>query len=233
MVDAKIIVALDTPSAEDAMALASRLDPTLCKVKVGLELFTAAGPGIVGRLAEKGFPVFLDLKFHDIPVTVAHACRSAAGSGAWMMNVHTLGGVRMMAAAREALEHISQRPLLIGVTVLTSHSESEIRQLGFGDNADDAVSRLAGLALESGLDGVVCSALEATRLRQQCGPDFRLITPGIRPSGDAVSDQRRVTTPELAIAAGADYLVIGRPITGATDPGRRLAEIARSISQDS
>ena len=230
MTDPRIIVALDAPTVGEALALADRLDPALCKAKVGLELFTAAGPEIVSRLTDRGFAVFLDLKFHDIPVTVARACRTAAASGVWMMNVHTLGGVRMLQAAREALESLAHRPLLIGVTVLTSHSEEEVRALGLGNSAEEAVSRLAGMALESGLDGVVCSALETEGLRQQCGADFKLVTPGIRPAGEAVSDQRRVATPEQAIQLGSNYLVIGRPITAAADPGARLAEIAGSIA---
>jgi orotidine-5'-phosphate decarboxylase len=227
----RIIVALDYPSAEPALALVNRLDPAHCRLKVGMELYTAAGPDLVRSLVERDFDVFLDLKFHDIPNTVAAACSAAAELGVWMMNVHCLGGRRMLAAAREAVGTGSSSPLLIGVTVLTSHSEQELAELGLADSAAKEVERLAGLARESGLDGVVCSPLEAGGLRQEFGAEFRLITPGVRPAGSDAADQRRTLSPEQAVAAGADWLVIGRPITRASDPVVALAEIRHSLGE--
>jgi orotidine-5'-phosphate decarboxylase len=225
----RIVVALDYPSAEPALDLAQRLDPAHCRLKVGMELYTAAGPDLVRSLVERGFDVFLDLKFHDIPNTVAAACTAAAELGVWMMNVHCLGGRRMLAAAREAVEGAPSRPLLIGVTVLTSHGEGELQEIGLAGDAQQEVERLAGLAQESGLDGVVCSPLEAGRLRQKFGSDFRLITPGVRPAGSDSGDQRRTLTPQQAVAEGADWLVIGRPITRAPDPVQALAAIRHSL----
>jgi orotidine-5'-phosphate decarboxylase len=211
------------------LALVDRLDPALCRLKVGKELFTVAGPDLVRALVARGYEVFLDLKFHDIPNTVAAACRAAAGLGVWMMNVHASGGRRMMQAAREALAELPQRPLLIGVTVLTSMSAEDLAETGIAAAPADQVMRLASLTQACGLDGVVCSAQEAALLRQRLGEDFRLVTPGIRPAGSEAGDQRRVMTPTQAIAAGASDLVIGRPITAAADPVKVLQSINDEI----
>ena len=212
----RIIVALDFPGAEPALTLAAKLDPQLCRVKVGKELFTAAGPQLVEQLMSRGFEVFLDLKFHDIPNTVAGACKAAAGLGVWMVNVHALGGRKMLSAAREALPPGTTR--LIAVTLLTSMGRDDLADIGLSGEPEAVVQRLAGLASACGLDGVVCSALETARLRRIMGKDFCLVTPGIRPLDASVGDQQRVATPRQAIANGADYLVIGRPITQAADP---------------
>jgi orotidine-5'-phosphate decarboxylase len=230
MSDPKIIVALDCPDAPAAMALAARLDPGLCRAKVGKELYTAAGPALVRHLQEAGFSIFLDLKFHDIPNTVAAACRAAADLGVWMINVHSLGGRAMMTAAAEALAHRASRPKLVAVTVLTSMVEADMREVGLQDGPLDAVSRLARLAQSCGLDGVVCSAQEAPLLRQELGSGFCLVTPGVRPATVAKDDQQRVATPRQAIASGADYLVIGRPVTQAPDPLTALRAIAADIA---
>jgi len=225
----KIIVALDYADAASAMALVERLDPALCRVKVGKELFTAAGPELVRALAARGFEVFLDLKSHDIPNTVAAACRAAAGLGVWMLNVHASGGRRMLSAAREALLDLPQRPLLIAVTVLTSMSAEDLNETGVAGVPADQVLRLARLTQACKLDGVVCSAQEAALLRADLGADFRLVTPGIRPAGSEAGDQRRVMTPAEALRAGATDLVIGRPITGAADPLAALKQIQSDI----
>jgi len=226
----KIIVALDYADAASAMALVARLDPALCRVKVGKELFTAAGPELVRALAARGFEVFLDLKFHDIPNTVAAACRAAAGLGVWMLNVHASGGRRMLSAAHEALADLPQRPLLIAVTVLTSMSAEDLNETGVAGAPADQVLRLARLTQACKLDGVVCSAQEAALLRAaDLGADFRLVTPGIRPAGTEAGDQRRVMTPAEALHAGATDLVIGRPITGAADPLAALKQIQSDI----
>ncbi len=225
----KIIVALDFPDAVSALALVERLDPALCRLKVGKELFTAAGPELVRALVARGFEVFLDLKFHDIPNTVAAACRAAAGLGVWMMNVHAAGGRRMMTAAQEALAGLPDRPLLIAVTVLTSMSAEDLREVGVDAVPADQVLRLARLTQACKLDGVVCSAQEAALLRADLAADFRLVTPGIRPAGAAVGDQRRVMTPAEALRAGATDLVIGRPITAAADPLDALKQIQADI----
>jgi len=225
----KIIVALDFPDADTALALVSRLDPALCRLKVGKELFAAAGPDLVRTLAGRGFEIFLDLKFHDIPNTVAAACRTAAGLGVWMLNVHACGGRRMMEAARDALADLPHPPLLIAVTVLTSMSDADLAETGVTGTPADQVLRLAQLARACGLDGVVCSAREAEMLRACLGADFRLVTPGIRPAGADVADQRRVMTPVEALKAGATDLVIGRPITGAADPLAALQQIRFDI----
>jgi orotidine-5'-phosphate decarboxylase len=227
----RIIVALDVPEADAALALAARLDPKLCRVKVGKELFVAAGPAVVARLQERGFEVFLDLKFHDIPNTVAGACRSAARMGVWMMNIHASGGSAMMRAAREAVDGVARPPLLIGVTILTSLADAELVQVGFTGTAADNVERLARLARASGMDGVVCSAQEAPVLRRATGGDFLLVTPGIRLPSDARADQARTVTPREAVRAGSNYLVIGRPITGAGDPAATLESIRRSLEE--
>lgn len=225
----RIIVALDFPEAASALALAQRLDPALCRVKVGKELFTVAGPELVRTLVACGFEVFLDLKFHDIPNTVAAACRAAAGLGVWMVNVHASGGRRMMDAARSALVDLPQRPLLIAVTVLTSMSAEDLGEVGVSDAPAAQVLRLARLAQSCGLDGVVCSAQEAALLRTELGEGFRLVTPGIRPAGAEAGDQRRVMTPAQALHAGATDLVIGRPITAAPDPLAVLKQIQTEI----
>ena len=228
----RVIVALDFPDAGAALAAAGRLDPALCRVKVGKELFVSAGPAIVGQLHERGFEVFLDLKFHDIPNTVAGACRAAARLGVWMLNVHASGGSAMMRAAREAVAAFPRPPLLIGVTVLTSLSDAELGEVGFAGSAADNVARLARLAASSGLDGVVCSAEEAAMLREALGAGFVTVTPGIRLAGDAKGDQSRVVTPEAAVRSGAHYLVIGRPVTQAADPAATLQSIVRSLGSE-
>lgn len=230
MSDPKVIVALDYAEARQALALAERLDPSLCRVKVGKELFTAAGPVLVETLVKQGFGVFLDLKFHDIPNTVASACRSAARLGVWMMNVHASGGSAMMLAARDALAGLANRPKLIGVTVLTSMGAGDLADIGMQGAPAEAVLRLARLAQASGLDGVVSSAQEARALREACGADFCLVTPGIRLTDSAQDDQKRITTPRIAIDNGADYLVIGRPITQALDPLAVLNRINAEIA---
>jgi orotidine-5'-phosphate decarboxylase len=227
----RIIVPLDVPDAQAALALAGRLDPQLCRVKVGKELFVAAGPAVVSRLQERGFEVFLDLKFHDIPNTVAGACRSAARLGVWMMNVHASGGEVMMRAAREAIAGVSRPPLLIAVTILTSLADGDLEKIGFCGSAMDNVVRLARLTRACGLDGVVCSAQEATAVREAAGADFALVTPGIRlPEGDK-GDQARVVTPVEAVRLGANYLVIGRSITHSPDPAATLQSIHKSLEE--
>lgn len=230
MPDPKIIVALDYADADAALALASRLDPSLCRLKVGKELFAVAGPALLGQLADKGYQVFLDLKFHDIPNTVASACKAAAKLGVWMMNVHALGGRAMLSAAREALDQAGgMKPKLIAVTLLTSMGQSDLDDIGLQGSLQDVVLRLAALARASGLDGVVCSAQEAARLKKELGQDFCLVTPGIRPLQAASDDQTRIMTPLAARQAGSDYLVIGRPITRADDPLRALQAIQTEL----
>ena len=227
----RIIVALDFPEAAPALALASRLDPRACRLKVGKELFVSAGPALLEQLHARGHEVFLDLKFHDIPNTVAGACRAAARLGAWMLNVHASGGEAMLRAARDAVAAASRPPLLIGVTVLTSLSAEALGRVGFAGSVEANVERLARLAADSGLDGVVCSALEAPRLRAALGSSFTLVTPGMRPAGPARDDQARVATPEAAVRLGADYLVVGRPITAAADPAVALESINQSLRE--
>lgn len=227
----RVIVALDFADAAAADRLVDRLDPTLCRIKIGKELFTRAGPALVSRLVSRGFKVFLDLKFHDIPNTVACACAAAADLGVWMLNIHALGGRKMMEAAREALaDRAEARPLLIAVTILTSLGDEDIRELGLQGTPRDNVVRLASLARSAGLDGVVCSPLETAALRQTLGTDFLLVTPGVRPAGAALGDQRRVLTPAEAIERGADYLVIGRPVTQAPDPLESLRQINAALA---
>lgn len=232
--DRRVIVALDFPDGASTLEFCRRLDPQNCRVKVGFELFVTSGPALVETLAGLGFEVFLDLKFHDIPNTVAAACRSAASLGVWMMNVHASGGSTMMRAAREAIEGLPHRPLLIAVTVLTSMNDADVAETGITLSASAQAARLAGMAAKAGLDGVVCSAIEAPAMRTQQGGAFILVTPGIRPSGVSTDDQKRVMTPGEAVAAGAGYLVIGRPITKATDPIAVLtavnAEIAATLA---
>ncbi|KKM18761.1 hypothetical protein LCGC14_1662430 [marine sediment metagenome] len=225
----RIIVALDYADANAALHMADQLDPSRARVKVGKELFTRAGPSIVKALVERKFDVFLDLKYHDIPHTVAKACAAAAELDVWMLNVHALGGAAMMSAAKEAIGSNSDSPLLIAVTLLTSMDHATFNQLGFTGQMKDTVIRLAQLTKESGLDGVVCSAQEASELKQALGTDFQLITPGIRPAGSAKGDQHRTMTPREALNAGSDYLVIGRPITAADNPMDALVNIESSL----
>lgn len=225
-----VIVALDYSTREAALALADRLDPALCRVKVGKELFTSSAAGIVETLNARGFEVFLDLKFHDIPNTTAMAVRAAAEMGVWMVNVHCSGGLRMMAACREVLEQrTGPNPLLIGVTVLTSMEREDLAGIGLDVDPQEQVLRLAALAHKAGMDGLVCSALEAPALKA-AQPSLQLVTPGIRPAGSAQDDQRRILTPRQALDAGADYLVIGRPISQAADPALALREVVASLS---
>ncbi len=224
-----IIVALDYPAPQPAFELLEKLDPQLCRVKVGKEMYTRMGPSFVEACMKRGFDVFLDLKFHDIPNTVAGACRAGADLGVWMMNVHASGGRRMMQAAREAVDKSSTQTFLIAVTILTSLSEEELAEVGFSGSAADNVSRLAALAQSCGMHGVVCSPREAQQLRSDLGDEFLLVTPGVRPAGSDTADQRRVMTPQDAMSAGSNYLVIGRPITAAEDPLQALQQIADSL----
>ena len=223
-----VFVALDTADLTRATALARAVKPYVGGLKVGLEFISALGPDGVRRIVETGVPVFADVKFHDIPNTVAGAARAIAGLGVAMFNVHASGGEAMMRAAADAVAHVTPRPLLIAVTVLTSMDEAALEEVGQRGPAEAQVERLAALTKSSGLDGVVCSAHELAAVRKVAGPDFLTVVPGIRPSGAAVGDQRRIMTPASARAAGADILVIGRPITAANDP----AEAARLIAQD-
>jgi orotidine-5'-phosphate decarboxylase len=225
MNDPRIIVALDYAEAAPAVALARQLDPALCRVKVGKELFVSAGPAVIETLHDLGHSVFLDLKFHDIPHTVSAACAAAARLGVWMVNVHASGGLAMMVAARAALAEFPQAPKLIAVTVLTSMGREDLAGIGLDVDPPSQVLRLARLSQQAGLDGVVCSAQEATLLTAELGAGFIKVTPGIRPAGSATGDQRRILTPTAAVAAGADYLVIGRPITQAVDPLAALQAI--------
>ncbi len=229
MNNSKVIIALDFNDMGTALSFALQLDPKKCRIKVGKELFTTAGPKLVERFVGMGFDVFLDLKFHDIPNTVAKACAAAAELGVWMVNVHSSGGRSMLTAAREAIDQYEKKPLLIGVTVLTSLSAEELSEIGMEGTPEQAVNRLAKLAQSTGLDGVVCSPLETTMLRESCGSDFKLITPGVRPAGSSQDDQTRIMTPEDAIKNGSDYLVIGRPITQAENPAAALESISESI----
>jgi len=229
MSDPKIIVALDFPDAVSAQALVDKLNPELCRLKVGKELFVRAGPAFVEKVQQQGFEVFLDLKFHDIPNTVAAACRAAAELGVWMVNVHAMGGLKMMQAANTALGEYANRPHLIAVTVLTSMDSSDLEGIGMAGEPGANVERLSALAQQAGLAGVVCSAQEAKQLRAARGQDFMLVTPGIRPADASLDDQKRVMTPQRAMEAGANYLVIGRPITQAPDPLGALEQITSSL----
>jgi orotidine-5'-phosphate decarboxylase len=231
MSDPKIIVALDYPQAQPALDLVARLEPALCRLKVGKELFTAAGPQLVEQCMQRGFEVFLDLKFHDIPNTTAQACKAAASLGVWMVNVHALGGRKMMEAARDAVAASARPPRLIAVTVLTSMAQEDLAGIGIAATPAEMVLRLAKLAQDSGLDGVVCSAQEAAMLRQHCGSSFCLVTPGIRPADAAADDQSRIMTPRAALQNGSSYLVIGRPVTKAADPLLALQNISREIGE--
>ncbi|EGG98269.1 Orotidine 5'-phosphate decarboxylase [gamma proteobacterium IMCC2047] len=229
--DKKIIVALDFDRLDAALELAKQLDPSQCRLKVGKELFTCCGPQIVDALHQLGFEVFLDLKFHDIPNTVAKAVKAAAEMGVWMVNVHASGGMQMMKAARQILEPFGdKRPLLIAVTVLTSMSSEELAEIGYQNAAAQQVQHLAQLTKQAGLDGVVCSAQEAADLKAKLGDEFLLVTPGIRPQDSEAGDQKRIMTPSRALEAGSDYLVIGRPITQAVSPLEALGAIFKETA---
>jgi orotidine-5'-phosphate decarboxylase len=217
--DPKVIIALDYPNAQPALALSERLEPSQCRLKVGKQLFTATGPHLLELLMKRGFEIFLDLKFHDIPNTTAQACKAAASLGVWMVNVHALGGRKMLEAAQ-----------LIAVTLLTSMVQQDLADIGINATPAEMVLRLATLARESGLDGVVCSAHESALLRKHCGSEFCLVTPGIRPAQASLDDQSRVMTPYAAMEAGSSYLVIGRPITQAADPLRALLDINQELA---
>ncbi|NRD31921.1 orotidine-5'-phosphate decarboxylase [Shewanella sp. DC2-4] len=226
-----ILVALDYDNKNHALQLIEKLDPNMCRLKVGKEMFTLFGPQLVKDIHDRGFDLFLDLKFHDIPNTVAKAAAAAAELGVWMTNVHASGGLAMMEAAKKALlPYGDKAPMLIAVTVLTSMSDDDLKLLGINVPAFEHVQRLAKLTQQAGLDGVVCSAQEATALKSLLGHDFKLVTPGIRPVGSDAGDQHRVMTPPQAIAAGSDYLVIGRPITKAADPLAALQAIHQSLA---
>ncbi|WP_416398514.1 orotidine-5'-phosphate decarboxylase [Allohahella sp. A8] len=231
----RIIVALDTPHEDLVTSLARQLDPTLCRLKIGKELFTACGPALIGQLRQRGFDIFLDLKFHDIPNTCAAAVREAARLGVWMVNVHASGGSEMMRASRQALAEFEHPPLLIAVTVLTSFSEDAFAELGYGRSIGEVTTHLAGLAMAADMDGVVCSVHEVPQLKAAFGQRCITVTPGIRPTAvpgqvsSAPDDQKRTASPEQARAAGSDYLVIGRPITQARDPGAVLRAISESL----
>lgn len=229
-IERPVIVALDFPDSLSAMSLVDRLDPSLCRVKVGKELFTRAGPEFVRNLQCAGFDVFLDLKFHDIPNTVAGAVAAAADLGVWMVNVHASGGRAMLEAARSVLPENGDT-LLIAVTLLTSLNARDLNEINIHVSPEEQVVTLAGLARDCGLDGVVCSAMETVMLRKEMGDAFVLVTPGIRPAGDSANDQKRVMTPGEAISSGSSYLVIGRPVTRAKDPIAKLREIMDEISQ--
>ncbi|WP_257326079.1 orotidine-5'-phosphate decarboxylase [Pseudoalteromonas rhizosphaerae] len=226
----KVLIALDYNDQQTALNFVKQLSPDTCRLKVGKEMFTYFGPAFVKELIDLGFDVFLDLKFHDIPNTVAKAVTAAAKMGVWMVNVHASGGVEMMTKAKQALEQFGDKaPLLIAVTVLTSMDENELKRLGVEKTPAEQVIYLAKLAKESGLDGVVCSAQEAKKLKAELGENFKLVTPGIRPAGSDAGDQKRIMTPKQAIEDGSDYLVVGRPITQAADPVAVLKEINDSI----
>ncbi len=231
MTDSKIIVALDYEDATSALNFVDKITPDSCRLKVGNELFTSAGPSFVSKIIDKGFDVFLDLKYHDIPNTVARACEAACRLGVWMVNVHTSGGEVMMTAAAEALSKYEKKPLLIGVTVLTSMDRSQLSGIGLDLEPIDQVLRLASLAKKCGLDGVVSSAQESRAIKANVSAPFVCVTPGIRPKGADIGDQKRIMTPTEALASGADYLVIGRPITKALDPMLALEDINKEISQ--
>ncbi len=229
--DPKVIVALDYADATSALKLVNQLDPTLCRLKIGKELFTAVGPQFIETLTRANFGVFLDLKFHDIPNTVAKACTAASNLGVWMLNVHASGGLEMMQAARQAVNNSDTKPLLIAVTVLTSMNQAAFSQIGVKGTLKNHVVRLARLTSEAGLDGVVCSAGETPILRSTFGQDFCLVTPGIRPESASLDDQKRVATPRAALIMGSSYLVIGRPITQADNPLKALEAINAECMQ--
>ncbi|ECM3597667.1 orotidine-5'-phosphate decarboxylase [Salmonella enterica subsp. enterica] len=231
--ESPVVVALDYHERDKALAFVDKIDPRDCRLKVGKEMFTLFGPQLVRDLQQRGFDVFLDLKFHDIPNTTARAVAAAADLGVWMVNVHASGGARMMAAARDALAPFGKdAPLLIAVTVLTSMETSDLRDLGVTLSPAEHAERLARLTQQCGLDGVVCSAQEAVRFKQVFGTAFKLVTPGIRPAGSEAGDQRRIMTPEQALSAGVDYMVIGRPVTQSVDPAQTLKDINASLKRE-
>ncbi len=231
MRDAKVVVALDFDNKDEALSFVDKIEPSECRLKVGKEMFTHFGPEFVKELVKRDFDVFLDLKFHDIPNTVAKAVAAAADLGVWMVNVHASGGLKMMEKAKAALlPYGDKAPLLIAVTVLTSMGEEDLAAIGITKSPAEQVQHLAALAKQAGLDGVVCSAMEAKSLKQRLGQGFKLVTPGIRPEGASADDQKRIMTPQQAIDVGVDYLVIGRPITKAKSPLAVLQEINKSIS---
>ncbi|EBF3226497.1 orotidine-5'-phosphate decarboxylase [Salmonella enterica subsp. enterica serovar Derby] len=231
--ESPVVVALDYHERDKALAFVDKIDPRDCRLKVGKEMFTLFGPQLVRHLQQRGFDVFLDLKFHDIPNTTARAVAAAADLGVWMVNVHASGGARMMAAARDALAPFGKdAPLLIAVTVLTSMETSDLRDLGVTLSPAEHAERLARLTQQCGLDGVVCSAQEAVRFKQVFGTAFKLVTPGIRPAGSEAGDQRRIMTPEQALSAGVDYMVIGRPVTQSVDPAQTLKDINASLKRE-
>lgn len=231
--DSPVVVALDYANRDSALAFVDRIDPRDCRLKIGKEMFTLFGPQLVRDLHQRGFELFLDLKFHDIPNTAAHAVAAAADLGVWMVNVHASGGARMMSAAREALLPFgNEAPLLIAVTVLTSMEASDLADIGITASPAEHAERLARLTQRCGLDGVVCSAQEAVRFKAELGQAFKLVTPGIRPAGSEAGDQRRIMTPPDAQRAGVDYMVIGRPITQAADPAQALRDILASLKQE-
>ncbi len=229
MSSSPIIVALDFPSEKEALELVSQLEPGRCRLKVGKELFTRSGPELVKKLVKQNFDVFLDLKFHDIPNTVARACQAGADLGVWMINVHAMGGKKMLEAAREALPTGANNPKLIAVTVLTSMGADDLKEIGLNNSPADQVKHLAALTNNCGLDGVVCSPQEITLLREDLDPSFELVTPGIRPQWSVTGDQKRIMTPAQAIEAGGNYLVIGRPITQADEPMVALEKIESEL----
>tara|TARA_R110002072_G_scaffold11410_3_gene51589 strand:+ start:358 stop:1059 length:702 start_codon:yes stop_codon:yes gene_type:complete len=228
--ESPIIIALDYPSLDAALCMADQLDPARCRVKVGKELFTRSGPAVLEALHGRGFEVFLDLKFHDIPNTVASAVQAAAEQGVWMVNVHASGGQRMMEAAMQRLEQHGLTTYLIAVTVLTSMQAEDLADVGINAPLAEHVERLALLAKQSGLHGVVCSAQESARIKTLCGDSFLKVTPGIRPSFAATNDQQRIMTPSQAIQAGSTHLVIGRPVTQAADPMIALEAIEAELA---
>ena len=230
--DSPVVVALDYANRDSALAFVDRIDPRDCRLKVGKEMFTLFGPQFVRELQQRGFDIFLDLKFHDIPNTAAHAVKAAADLGVWMVNVHASGGARMMTAAKEALLPFgADAPLLIAVTVLTSMEASDLQDIGINATPAEHAERLARLTQQCGLDGVVCSAQEAVRFKSELGQAFKLVTPGIRPQGSDAGDQRRIMTPEQALQAGVDYMVIGRPVTQSADPAQTLKAINASLGK--
>ncbi|ELI2882390.1 orotidine-5'-phosphate decarboxylase [Salmonella enterica] len=231
--ESPVVVALDYHERDKALAFVDKIDPRDCRLKVGKEMFTLFGPQLVRDLQQRGFDVFLDLKFHDIPNTTARAVAAAADLGVWMVNVHASGGARMMAAARDALAPFGKdAPLLIAVTVLTSMETCDLRDLGVTLSPAEHAERLARLTQQCGLDGVVCSAQEAVRFKKVFGTAFKLVTPGIRPAGSEAGDQRRIMTPEQALSAGVDYMVIGRPVTQSVDPAQTLKDINASLKRE-
>ncbi|WP_077918012.1 orotidine-5'-phosphate decarboxylase [Salmonella enterica] len=231
--ESPVVVALDYHERDKALAFVDKIDPRDCRLKVGKEMFTLFGPQLVRDLQQRGFDVFLDLKFHDIPNTTARAVAAAADLGVWMVNVHASGGARMMAAARDALAPFGKdAPLLIAVTVLTSMETSDLHDLGVTLSPAEHAERLARLTQQCGLDGVVCSAQEAVRFKLAFGAAFKLVTPGIRPAGSEAGDQRRIMTPEQALSAGVDYMVIGRPVTQSVDPAQTLKDINASLKRE-